>query len=114
MSRRRWIAAATATAATTALGAWPLSGRAATPWPSRPIRLVVPFPGGSSPDLIARYLAEPLSQALGQTIVVDNKPGAGGNIGTGVVAKSAPDGHTLLFTIQGPLITAPQRAVPKR
>jgi len=90
-----------------ALAAAPLVGRAAAPWPSRPIRLVVPFPGGSSPDLIARDLAEPLAQALGQAIVIDNKPGAGGNIGTGVVAKAAPDGHTLLFTIQGPLITAP-------
>lgn len=90
-----------------ALAAVPLAGRAAAPWPSRPIRLVVPFPGGSSPDLIARDLAEPLAQALGQAIVIDNKPGAGGNIGTGVVAKAAPDGHTLLFTIQGPLITAP-------
>lgn len=68
---------------------------------------MVPFPGGSSPDLIARYVAEPLAQALGQPIVIDNKPGAGGNIGTGAVAKAAPDGHTLLFTIQGPLITAP-------
>ncbi|WP_431260657.1 Bug family tripartite tricarboxylate transporter substrate binding protein [Roseateles chitinivorans] len=107
VNRRTLIVAATATSASTAFGAWPLSGRAATPWPSRPIRLVVPFPGGSSPDLIARYLAEPLAQALGQPIVIDNKPGAGGNIGTGAVAKASPDGHTLLFTIQGPLITAP-------
>ncbi|WP_244786593.1 Bug family tripartite tricarboxylate transporter substrate binding protein [Cupriavidus pauculus] len=76
-------------------------------WPSRPIRMVVPFPAGSSPDLIARIVTEKLALALGQPIVIENRPGAGGNIGTGTVAKAAPDGYTLLFTINGPLVTAP-------
>jgi tripartite-type tricarboxylate transporter receptor subunit TctC len=76
-------------------------------WPARPIRLIVPFPAGSSPDLIARMLGEKLGAVLGQPVVVENRPGAGGNIGTGMVAKAAPDGYTLLLTINGPLVTAP-------
>jgi len=77
-------------------------------WPSaRPIHLIVPFPAGSSPDLLARTLATPLSKTLGQSIVVENKPGAGGNIGTRFVARAPADGYTLLYTINGPLVTAP-------
>ena len=76
-------------------------------WPlERAIHLIVPFPAGSSPDLLARLLAAPLSTALNQTIVVENKPGAGGNIGTRLAARAAPDGYTLLYTINGPLVTA--------
>ena len=101
MHRRLILRTAAASAATLALPTF------AQAWPTRPIRLVVPFPPGSSPDLIARLVAEPLSAALGQPVVIDNKPGAGGNVGTGLVAKAEPDGHTLLFTIQGPLVTAP-------
>ena len=78
-------------------------------WPAeRPIHLVVPFPAGSSPDLLARQVAEPLSKTLKQNIIIENKPGAGGNLGTRLVARAANDGYTLLYTINGPLVTAPR------
>lgn len=101
MQRRTLLQATLATAATCAAPSF------AQAWPSRPIKLVVPFPAGSSPDIIGRLIAEPLGHALGQTVIVDNKPGAGGNVGTAAVAKADADGYTFLFTIQGPLVTAP-------
>jgi tripartite-type tricarboxylate transporter receptor subunit TctC len=82
-------------------------GRAHAVWPERPIHLVVPFPPGSSPDILARVTAGPLARALGQPIVIDNKPGAGGNLGARFVTRAKPDGYTLLYTINGPLVTAP-------
>ncbi len=85
-----------------------LSCSAQAQWPTeRPIHLIVPFPAGSSPDLLARHIAIPLSKELKQAVVIENKPGAGGNIGTRQVARAAPDGYTLLYTINGPLVTAP-------
>jgi tripartite-type tricarboxylate transporter receptor subunit TctC len=72
-------------------------------WPTRPVRMVVPFPPGSSPDLVGRMLADKLTPALGQQVIVENKPGAGGVVGTAQVAKAAPDGYTIGLSIPGPL-----------
>ncbi len=74
-------------------------------WPTRPVRLLVGFPGGSTPDMAARTLAEPLSRALGQPVIVDNKPGASGNIAADQVAKASDD-HTLGVVINGNLTSA--------
>ena len=74
-------------------------------WPRRPLKIVVGFPGGSSPDLMARLLAEPLSQALGQPVIVENKVGAGGNIAAAQVAR-ATDDHTVGLMINGNLTIA--------
>ena len=66
-------------------------------WPSKPIRLVIPFPAGGSTDIVGRLIADKLTQSLGQPVVVDNRGGAGGTTGSDVVAKAAPDGYTLLM-----------------
>jgi tripartite-type tricarboxylate transporter receptor subunit TctC len=81
---------------------------AAQEYPTKPIRLVVPYPAGSSSnDIIGRWLAERLSRALPQRILVENRPGAGGNVGSEYVAKAAPDGYTLLVATNGPQAIAP-------
>ena len=73
-------------------------------WPNKPVRIVVPYGAGSSPDVIARIVAEKLSPRLGQPVLVENRPGAGGNNGTGAVAKSAGDGYTFVISTNGPLV----------
>lgn len=78
-------------------------GAQAQNYPDRPVRFVVTFPPGGSTDFTARILAQHLPPVLGQSIVVDNRGGGGGNIGAELVAKSAPDGYTVLFTTEGPM-----------
>ncbi len=81
--------------------AWSVSAQ--SPYPSKPIRLIIPFPPGGSADTIGRLLAQEMSKSLGQPVVAENRPGAGGNIGVDVVAKSAPDGYTFGLAAAGAL-----------
>src|SRR5215471_21496043 len=80
---------------------------AAADYPNRLIRIIVTFPPGGPTDIIARAVGQKLTEAWGQSVVVDNRAGAGGNIGTEIAAKSAPDGYTLLLSNFGPLAISP-------
>src|SRR5258706_14912171 len=72
-------------------------------YPSRPITVIIPFAGGSASDVVSRIMFDKMSKSMGQPIVVDNRPGAGGNSGTLQGARSAPDGHTLIGGGSGPV-----------
>ena len=103
MNRRHFHSAVAAAAiALGVAGAAPAMAQQA--WPNKPVRIVVPFPAGGSTDLVARYIAQGLSDKLGQQFIVDNRGGAGGNIGTDAVAKAAPDGYTIGLSTSGPLV----------
>ncbi|RYF79025.1 MAG: tripartite tricarboxylate transporter substrate binding protein [Comamonadaceae bacterium] len=103
LNRRQLLGTALGAAAVAA----PWAVHAADNWPARPIRIVVPYPPGGSSDIIARAISQPLSEALKQPVVIDNKPGANGNLGADFVAKSAPDGYTLLLCDVGALAISP-------
>ena len=102
LTRRSWLGAAALAAATTCTGtaAW-----AQAAYPNKPIKVVVPFAPGGATDVLARVLAEKMAVGLGQPMVIDNKPGAAGIIGTDAVAKAAPDGYTLLLGLSNSMLT---------
>jgi tripartite-type tricarboxylate transporter receptor subunit TctC len=104
-TRRRWLAAGAIAAAT--LGLAPLPAAAQDAWPAKPIRLVVPFTPGGVTDTSGRVIAEFLGKRLGQQVVVDNKPGASGNIGMALVKDAAPDGYTLVLGFDGTMVINP-------
>ena len=83
------------------------SPASAQTWPDKPIKLIVPFAAGGPIDTMARFVAQPLAARLGQTVIVENRPGSGGTIGTRAVAAAEPDGYTLLFGSSGTLAVAP-------
>lgn len=101
MKRQQLLKAALA--ATGVLLLLPPAVLAQADWPNKSVRIIVPFPAGGSADTVARQVAQHLSTALGQPFVVENRAGAGGNIGTDAVAKAAPDGYTLGLSTSGPL-----------
>jgi tripartite-type tricarboxylate transporter receptor subunit TctC len=84
-------------------GPW-AAAHAQADYPAKPIRMIVPFPAGSTPDIFARIVSDKASQGLKQTIVIENRAGAGGNLGTDLMAKAAPDGYTIGASITGPLV----------
>jgi tripartite-type tricarboxylate transporter receptor subunit TctC len=103
--RRRFLAQAAA--ATTALGLPVLGLAQGDPWPSKPIKVICNFPAGSSPDALIRAVSQPVGQALGQALVIDNRAGASGMIGADLVAKAPADGYTLLMTAGSTITTNP-------
>jgi len=97
MTRTRFLRALAAIASMALAGALPASAQPAGAYPNRPVKLVVPFPPGGPLDTVGRTIAQKLTEAWGQSVVVDNRPGAGGNIGADIVAKSPADGYTILM-----------------
>jgi len=104
MHRRRLLASLASIAAAISLATAPAMAQG---WPDKAVRILVPAPAGSSLDVLARTIGEKLKDKFGATVIVENKPAAGGTVATAEVAKAAPDGNTLLLGFNGPLATGP-------
>jgi len=104
MHRRHLLASLASIAAAVALATAPAMAQG---WPDKAVRILVPAPAGSSLDVLARTIGEKLKEKFGATVIVENKPAAGGTVATAEVAKAAPDGNTLLLGFNGPLATGP-------
>ena len=100
ISRRPFLLACAATLAAPAL-------RAQSSWPNKTLRIIVPYPPGGSSDIIARAVSQPLSEALKQSVIVENRAGANGNLGAEIVAKAPADGYTILLCDTGALAISP-------
>ncbi|HQQ68718.1 MAG TPA: tripartite tricarboxylate transporter substrate binding protein [Alicycliphilus sp.] len=110
---RRVIVTACALAASSSLLALGSAAHAQAAYPTKPVKLVVGFPPGGSNDIVARIISVPLGELLGQSVIVENKPGASGVLGSTFVSKAAPDGYTLLLSSASPLVIAPH-LLPKK
>ena len=102
MNRRIALLAAAALAGCISSTAWGQGG-----YPDRPIRVILPYAAGVSPDIVARLVAERLTPALGRPVIIDNRPGAGGMIGAEIAATQPADGYNLLFTVKGVMAIVP-------
>ncbi|MDZ4357481.1 MAG: tripartite tricarboxylate transporter substrate-binding protein, partial [Variovorax sp.] len=107
VNRRGALGAALATTLAASLPLHAFAQGAGGTWPSKPIRLIVPYPPGGSSDIIARAIGQPLSEALGQPVVIENRAGANGNLGADMLAKAPGDGHTLMLCDLGALAISP-------
>ncbi|MBI3435786.1 MAG: tripartite tricarboxylate transporter substrate binding protein [Proteobacteria bacterium] len=106
ISRRTTLAAIILAGAAATGAMWPAATAQAQDWPTKPVRIVIGFGAGGGTDIVTRIIAQPLSEALAQPFVVDNKPGAGGTIGADLVAKAAKDGYTALMISTGHTVAA--------
>ena len=103
IGRRHWLAVAASSLGTLS----PVLSCAQSEWPAKAVSIVVPYAPGGANDILARVVAEKLAPALGQPVLVENKPGAGAAVGTEYVVRSTPDGYTLLMAASGPIVFNP-------